>query len=85
MRLLGGATHLFDRDRIEVGEKGFAALRTAGSMTRSSSTEFDPRSSGSAVLSDLAMRTISPTLMRRRSRASSYPPRRPCTPLRILA
>jgi hypothetical protein len=24
MRLLGGVAHLFDRDRIEVGEKGFA-------------------------------------------------------------
>jgi hypothetical protein len=24
MRLLGGVAHLFDRDRVEVGEKGFA-------------------------------------------------------------
>jgi hypothetical protein len=26
MRLLGGLAHLFDRDRIEIGEKGFARL-----------------------------------------------------------
>jgi hypothetical protein len=26
MRLLGRLTHLFDRDRIEIGEKGFARL-----------------------------------------------------------
>jgi hypothetical protein len=69
MRLLGRFAHLFDRDRIEIGEKGSPALRTAGSMTRSRSTEFAPRSSGSAVLSDIAVRTISPTVMRRRSRA----------------
>ena len=37
------------------------ALRTAGSITRSSKIEFEPRSSGSAVLNDIAVRTISPT------------------------
>jgi hypothetical protein len=72
MRLLGRLAHLFDRDRIEISKKGFARpLRTAGSITRSSSTEFAPRSSGSAVLNDIAVRTISPTVMSRRSRASS--------------
>jgi hypothetical protein len=71
MRLLGRFAHLFDRDRIKIGEKGFAGPAYAGSITRSSNTEFAPRSSGSAVLSDIAVRTISPTVMRRRSRASS--------------
>jgi hypothetical protein len=60
-----------DCDRIEIGEEGFTGRRTVGSITRSSSTEFAPRSSGSAVLSDIAVRTISPTVMRRRSRAGS--------------
>jgi hypothetical protein len=57
MRVLGGVAHLFHRDRVEVGEKVSPALRTAGSITRSSSTEFAPRSSGSAVLNDIAVRT----------------------------
>ena len=50
MGLLGRLAHLFDGYRVEIGEKGFPARRTAGSITRSSSTEFAPRSSGSAVL-----------------------------------
>jgi len=70
VRLLGRLAHLFDRDRIQIGEEGFSpALRTAGSITRSSSTEFEPRSSGSAVLSDIAVRndlthSDTPTLAR---------------------
>ena len=54
-----------------LSRKVLPALRTAGSITRSSSTEFAPRSSGSAVLSDIAVRTMSPVVMSRRSRASS--------------
>jgi hypothetical protein len=38
--------------------KDSPALRSAGLITRARSTEFAPRSSGSAVLSDIAMRTI---------------------------
>jgi hypothetical protein len=60
--LLSGLAHLFDRDRVEIGEKRLARP-TYGRIDH-------PRSSGSAVLSDIAVRTISPTLMRRRSRAS---------------
>ena len=70
MGFLGHFAHLFDGDRIEMERKVSPALPTAGSITRSIRTEFAPRSCGSAVLSDIAVRTISPTVMRRRSRAT---------------
>ena len=55
----------------KLARKVSPALRTAGSITRSSRIELARRSSGSAVLSDIAVRTISPTVIRRRSRANS--------------
>jgi hypothetical protein len=69
MCLFGRLAHLFDRDRIEIGKEGLAGPaygriddplkqdRVCGQIFRI------------AVLSDIAMRTISPTVMCRRSRA----------------
>ena len=71
MGFLGRLAHLFDGDRIEIAEKGFARLPHGRIDHPLSRIELAPRSSGSAVLSDIAVRTISPTVIRRRSRASS--------------
>ena len=72
-QLLGGLAHLCDCNRVEIGEKSFArAAGTAGfddplqARDRVCAEIFRDR----PVLSDIARRTISPTVMRSRSRAS---------------
>ena len=70
MGFLGRLAHLFDGDRIEIGEKGFARLAHGRIDHPLEQDRVCAQILRIAVLSDIAVRTISPIVIRRRSRAS---------------